>query len=509
MSDRSMNVGELIRNANRLKREGKLDEAIAEYRRVIELNPNFAWAYSNLGDALVKQGKLNEAINAFSEAIQLNPKSPCFHYALAEAMEQNNQLDEAISTLFKALEYSPNYYIFYNSLGKLLTQQSEIDEAVIFFKKAINLNPSSHQIYRTLTDILDHQQSLFSRKVTIHGDLQLPENNLRLINQLKSSKHSEKFNTINNYLREDKYFIHFNKYHQMKNSIFITARYRTGSTYLYSLFSSLVDVAAFYEPLNEEVINWLDKDEKSTQENQTVFAHTLKDNYFGEYKSLNIEKLRQAHSREFGTKKMVMSKKDYYYQLKNYISFILSSYPTKLNVLQFNRIDFRLAWFKVNFPQALIVNLRRNPRDIYVSYIETHLRANQKTSFDFDYDLGGMFCLDFYIKLLGSISIPQFCIYELNNYEKIYVVNQLSNLWADKFADVVVTYESLINNPIDILSKIVSHIPNYELKLLEEIVEPKKTRINLWSKYHPDSWFQECEEKCDHLLKQILYYSEM
>ena len=432
-----MSAGQLLKQANQLKRAGRLDEAIALYHQVIEINPNFAWGYYNLGDAFFRQGKLNEAINAFSEAVKLNPKSPFFQYALAEAMGQNNQLDKAISNLFKAL-------------GK----------------------------------------------------------NLRLINQLKSSKSREKFSYVNICLREDKYFVHFCKNHQAKNSILITARYRTGSTYLYTLLSSLVDVAAFYEPLNEEVINWLGKDEQSTEENQAVFAHTLRDNYFGEYKSLNREKLKQSHSREFGTNKMVMSRNDYYYKLKNYISFLLSSFPNKLNVLQFNRIDFRLAWFKVNFPQALIVNLRRNPRDTYVSYIETHLRADRKTSFDPNHDLGGMFCLDFYIKLLGSTSIPQFCIYELNNYEKIYLVNQLSNLWADKFADVIVSYESLVNNPEDVLSEIVANIPNYEFKLVEKIVEPKKNRINVWSKYHPNSWFEKCEEKCDVLLEQILTYSE-
>lgn len=58
-----MNVGELIRSANRLKREGKLDEAIALYHQVIEINPHFAWAYSNLGDIFVKQGNLDGAVS--------------------------------------------------------------------------------------------------------------------------------------------------------------------------------------------------------------------------------------------------------------------------------------------------------------------------------------------------------------------------------------------------------------------------------------------------------------
>lgn len=57
-----MNVGELLKTANRLKREGQLDEAIALYHQVIEINPNFSWAYHNLGDAFVKLGDLDNSV---------------------------------------------------------------------------------------------------------------------------------------------------------------------------------------------------------------------------------------------------------------------------------------------------------------------------------------------------------------------------------------------------------------------------------------------------------------
>ena len=68
-------------------------------------------------------------------------------------------------------------------------------------------------------------------------------------------------------------------------------------------------------------------------------------------------------------------------QLKNYMQFLLSSQVglNKLKVLQFNRIDFRLSWFKFNFPNALIINLRRKSRDVYASYIGVYERLNKKT----------------------------------------------------------------------------------------------------------------------------------
>ena len=54
---------------NALMGQGKLDEAIAAYRRAIGIKPDFADAHSNLGNALAGQGKLDEAIVAYRRAI--------------------------------------------------------------------------------------------------------------------------------------------------------------------------------------------------------------------------------------------------------------------------------------------------------------------------------------------------------------------------------------------------------------------------------------------------------
>ena len=40
MGNEVMSVGRLLKQANQLKRMGKLDEAIALYRQAIEINPN-------------------------------------------------------------------------------------------------------------------------------------------------------------------------------------------------------------------------------------------------------------------------------------------------------------------------------------------------------------------------------------------------------------------------------------------------------------------------------------
>ena len=60
--------------ASALEALGDLDNAIKVYRKTIELKPDFAEAYNNLGTTLQRRGKLNEAIEAYKMAIETKPK---------------------------------------------------------------------------------------------------------------------------------------------------------------------------------------------------------------------------------------------------------------------------------------------------------------------------------------------------------------------------------------------------------------------------------------------------
>jgi tetratricopeptide (TPR) repeat protein len=53
--------------------KGRFEEAIENYRKAIQINPNFAVALNNLGAALATEGRFDEAIENFRKAIQVNP----------------------------------------------------------------------------------------------------------------------------------------------------------------------------------------------------------------------------------------------------------------------------------------------------------------------------------------------------------------------------------------------------------------------------------------------------
>jgi tetratricopeptide (TPR) repeat protein len=66
----------------RLMAEGRLDEALAAFRRALQDNPSFALAAYNIGVVLAHKGALQEAAEAFRTAIHLRPGLAAAHFAL-------------------------------------------------------------------------------------------------------------------------------------------------------------------------------------------------------------------------------------------------------------------------------------------------------------------------------------------------------------------------------------------------------------------------------------------
>ncbi|OKH44640.1 hypothetical protein NIES2130_37820 [Scytonema sp. HK-05] len=160
---------------NALREQNKLDEAIAAYNKAIQLNPNDATAYNNLGNALREQNKLDEAIAAYNKAIQLNPNDATAYNNLGNALREQNKLDEAIAAYNKAIQLNPNDPTAYNGLGVALSDQKKLDEAIAAYNKAIQLNPNYAYAYNGLGNALRQQNKLDEAIAAYNKALNLPE----------------------------------------------------------------------------------------------------------------------------------------------------------------------------------------------------------------------------------------------------------------------------------------------------------------------------------------------
>jgi superkiller protein 3 len=82
---------------------GRTDEAIDHYQKALQINPNYAEAYNNLGNALFQTGRSNEAIDQYKKALEINPTKINTLENLATIFMQKGQKNNAISILQKAL----------------------------------------------------------------------------------------------------------------------------------------------------------------------------------------------------------------------------------------------------------------------------------------------------------------------------------------------------------------------------------------------------------------------
>jgi tetratricopeptide (TPR) repeat protein len=166
---------------------GAPPEGIAHLEKALQLNPAYADAYNNLGNALAKiPARMTEAISALETALRLDPAMveahhnlgalliqypprvaegiahlrqalalrpdlPHTHFLLGTALlEQPGQLTEAGIALERAVRLDPNNADAQNNLGGVLLQLGRAPAAIIHFQAALQLTPESAEAHFNL-----------------------------------------------------------------------------------------------------------------------------------------------------------------------------------------------------------------------------------------------------------------------------------------------------------------------------------------------------------------------
>ncbi|OFW29422.1 MAG: hypothetical protein A3H97_17245 [Acidobacteria bacterium RIFCSPLOWO2_02_FULL_65_29] len=133
---------------------GRLDEAIAHYRRSLELQPSYAPAYNNLGVALRANGQIDEALASYERALAVQPDYPDAHYNMANALLEKNKPEEAAAHFRTALASIPDSAGTRNNLGIALAREGKLEEAVEQFRAALAADPRSSKTHRNLGNAL-------------------------------------------------------------------------------------------------------------------------------------------------------------------------------------------------------------------------------------------------------------------------------------------------------------------------------------------------------------------
>ena len=105
-------------------------KAISFFLKVVEIEPDYAMAYNNLGYNYGKQGNNTKAIELLEQSIELDPNNASAYMNLGIAYEVRSILGKAILMLEKAIEIEPDYAMAYYNLG-IAYRMQEIGRAPV------------------------------------------------------------------------------------------------------------------------------------------------------------------------------------------------------------------------------------------------------------------------------------------------------------------------------------------------------------------------------------------
>jgi tetratricopeptide (TPR) repeat protein len=164
-----------------------IDDAVTEFERAIELNPNYALAYMWYGNVMNMRDP-ERGMTLLRQALELDPLSPLIHHNIASNLRTAGRYDEALRGFERVVEIDPGFSVSYQAiadlyeedlgrpdeaiggaeravesdpgnlglrvgLGNRLRNRGEFDDALKVYRETIDLDPGYVPAYRAIADL--------------------------------------------------------------------------------------------------------------------------------------------------------------------------------------------------------------------------------------------------------------------------------------------------------------------------------------------------------------------
>jgi tetratricopeptide (TPR) repeat protein len=139
-------------NAEALEQQGKWDDAAAEYRKILDLNPQLPGIHARLGRALLSRSQpspemVEQAKRNFEQELDIDPRNAVAEYVLGQLAQDGNDLSAAINHYTRATKIDSGFSEAYLGLGTSLVLAKRFTEAIppleAYERSALD-SPSGH-----------------------------------------------------------------------------------------------------------------------------------------------------------------------------------------------------------------------------------------------------------------------------------------------------------------------------------------------------------------------------
>jgi tetratricopeptide (TPR) repeat protein len=134
--------------------DSRYDEAVAEYRKAIEMNPQAPDLHFRLGRAILLAGhkadSLEKAKAAFRDELKLNPEDAACEFQLGQIAQVEGNRGEAKAHFEEALQLSPQFVTALIALAKMETLDKRYEHAIGLLSQAVALQPANETAHYAL-----------------------------------------------------------------------------------------------------------------------------------------------------------------------------------------------------------------------------------------------------------------------------------------------------------------------------------------------------------------------
>ena len=275
--------------------------------------------------------------------------------------------------------------------------------------------------------------------------------------------------------------------------IFVTARFRSGSTLLWNMFRHLPGCVSYYEPCNESLLTHIENDSQVDPNHRNVES-----SYWNEYRPV-LDGVRARHQLEFGVSRLFLEERETFSELEEYVRYLSTAVTGRVPVFQFNRIDFRLPWIRKCFPDAFLLHLRRNSRDNWFSMVRILPEGEWRNPLQDARESLVLWSVALYhaFPFLFSPLVS-------TTYHRHYLLWRLSGLAGERQAELTLDFDlDILADPRGAAKKLAELAGQVDADidaLAKLVVLPERGR---WKELADEAWFASAEAECDALLDSL------
>ena len=161
-----------------LEVQGQEEEAKECYLKAIEICPESAEFYGNIGEIYTKQKKWKAAIDAYKNQIKVDPSLASAYRNIAKILTRIDRQKEAADYWYEALQLDPDWATAeeYLTLGNILLKDEKPVQAIACYQRTIQLKPDSFEAAHNLGEAFSQLERWSEAIKTYQRALELKQN---------------------------------------------------------------------------------------------------------------------------------------------------------------------------------------------------------------------------------------------------------------------------------------------------------------------------------------------